>query len=260
MTEILEKPARTKPTRRPKQRAVRMPVARIAAEQGERSKQQQRRGAAKALVLGGVPRVDLLPTEVLVDRRQQAVARRAWLGVVVIAAVAVLGVGAATVTNVASSQQLRIAQAQSTSLLQRQGQYAEVRDVEKRTGLVQAAQAVGGSTEIDWSTYLEQVQDSLPSGVSISGIDVDSASPLSAYAQAMTPLEGARVATLGFEADSPSLPSVPDWLDSVHRLPGFVDANVDAVTLDETSGHYTVKMTLHIDDTAFDGRYSEKTK
>ncbi|WP_083393238.1 hypothetical protein [Curtobacterium sp. MMLR14_010] len=259
MTEILEKPTGEKSTRRPKQRGVRMPVTRVVEDQGERSK-QQRRGAGKALVIGGVPRVDLLPTEVLIDRRQRTIARRAWLGVVVVGVATVLGVGAATVTNVSAEQHLRLAQSQSTSLLQQQGQYSAVRDTEARTGLVQAGQAVGGSTEIDWSSYLQQVQDSLPTGVTISGIDVDSASPLATYAQASTPLEGARVATLGFEADSPTLPSVPDWLDRVHGLPGFVDANVDAVTLDETTRHYTVNMTVHIDDSAFDGRYSEETK
>lgn len=219
------------------------------------------RAAGKnALVVGGVPRADLLPAEVLVDRRQRATVRRAWFGVVVVGAVVALGVGVSTMDSMSSSRELRNAQDEGTTLLQQQGQYAAVRDVESRTALAEAAQKVGGSTEIDWSSYLTNVQRSLPAGVSIVGVTVDSASPLTTYDQPTTPLQGARVATLTFEADSPTLPSIPDWLDRVHDLDGFVDANANSVTLDTGSGHYTVNMTVHIDDRAFDGKYTEQKK
>ena len=215
--------------------------------------------AKNALVVGGVPRADLLPTEVLVDRRQRATVRRAWFGVVVVGAVVALGVGISTIDSMSSSRELRNAQDEGTTLLQQQGQYASVRDVESRTALAEAAQQVGGSTEIDWSNYLTNVQRSLPAGVSIIGVTVDSASPLETYDQPTTPLQGARVATLTFEADSPTLPSIPDWLDRLRDLDGFVDANANSVTLDTNSGgHYTVNMTLHIDDRAFDGKYTEQ--
>jgi hypothetical protein len=212
------------------------------------------------LVIGGVPRADLLPPEVLVHRRQRATVRRAWLGVVVVAAVVALGVGVSTMDNVSSAAQLRAAQDEGTSLLQQQGQYSEVRKVESRTALAEAGQAVGGAPEIDWSDYLKKVQASLPTGVSIVGVTVDSASPLESYEQPTTPLQGERVATLTVEADSPTLPSIPDWLDRVHGLTGFVDANANAVTLNSDTGHYTVDMTLHVNDEAFDGKYAEKTK
>ncbi|MBA8989125.1 hypothetical protein FHW23_000357 [Curtobacterium pusillum] len=212
------------------------------------------------LVIGGVPRADLLPPEVLVHRRQRATVRRGWLGVIVVAAVVALGVGLSTMDNVSSAAQLRVAQDEGTSLLQQQGQYSEVRKVESRTALAEAGQAVGGAPEIDWSGYLDKVQASLPTGVTIVGVTVDSASPLESYEQPTTPLQGERVATLTFEADSPTLPSIPDWLDSVHGLTGFVDANANAVTLNSETGHYTVDMTLHINEKAFDGKYAEKTK
>jgi hypothetical protein len=177
-----------------------------------------------------------------------------------VAAVVALGVGISTMDSMSSARALRNAQDEGTTLLQQQGQYAAVRDVESRTALAQAAQKVGGSTEIDWSTYLTNVQRSLPAGVSIVGVTVDSASPLENYDQPTTPLQGARIATLTFEADSPTLPSIPDWLDRVRDLDGFVDANANSVTLDTGSGHYTVNMTVHIDDRAFDGKYTEQQR
>ncbi|MGD3261540.1 hypothetical protein QT366_22790, partial [Xanthomonas citri pv. citri] len=47
------------------------------------------RDQRRALVVGGSPRVDLLPREVHVARRQRAAVRRVWAGVVVVA----VGVG-----------------------------------------------------------------------------------------------------------------------------------------------------------------------
>jgi len=250
MTETLDKPAVASRIRkvRPAKGAPDVPRGRV------------RTAGKAALIVGGVPRADLLPTEVLVHRRQRATVRRAWLGVIVVAAVVALGVAVSAMDSASSATQLRSAQDEGTALLQQQGQYSEVRSVESRTSLAQAAQAVGGAPAIDWSTYLKKAQGSLPQGVSIVGVTVDSASPLESYDQPTTPLQGARVATLTFEADSPTLPSIPDWLDRVRGLPGFVDANANSVTLDSNTGHYTVDMTVHINEKAFDGKYSEKTK
>jgi hypothetical protein len=253
MTKILEMP---KPMRR---RGTAPHEVRIAAEVAQRTKRQGR-GAAQSLLVGGAPRVDLLPTEVLVDRRQRAVVRRVWLGVVVLT-VAVAGVVLlASASAVQEDARLADVRRETDSLLLQQQQYREVRTVETQSGLLRAAQSVGGSTEIDWQSTLQGVQDSLPAGVSITGVQIDSATPLEAYTQATGPLQGQRVATLTVDAASPTLPSVPSWLDAVKGLPGFVDANANSVTLDTSTGVYTVDMTIHLDKTVFDGKYALKGK
>lgn len=252
MTEALQKPGGLR-FGRSKRGADRTPVRGSAPAGGTKPAKD-----VKALAIGGVPRADLLPVEVLVHRRQRALVRRAWFGVVVVGAVVVAGVGLSTMDSMTAASQLRTAQEAGTSLLQQQGQYSDVRELESSIGVAEAAQAVGGSTEIDWSTYLTKVQSSLPTGVSIVGVTIDSATPLETYDQATTPLQGARVATLTFQADSPTLPSIPDWLDRLHGLPGFVDANANAVTLASDTGHYTVDMTVHIDQKAYDGKYTEQ--
>lgn len=250
MTKLLE------PSKR---RSAASREVRIAAETAQRTKRQGR-SAATTLVVGGVPRVDLLPTEVLVDRRQRAGVRRAWLGVVVVA----VAVGAVTVlasaTAVQAESQLAQARQATSSLLVQQQQYRDVRSTETQSELLRAAQAVGGSTEIDWQATLGRVQSSLPAGVAITGVQIDSATPLQAYAQATAPLQGQRVATLTIDASSPTLPSVPAWLDSVKGIPGFVDANANSVTLDSSTNIYTVDMTIHLDEKVYDGRYNAKDK
>jgi hypothetical protein len=227
----------------------------IAADAAKRQKRQGR-GASQPLVVGGRPRADLLPTEVLVHRRERAVVRRLWGGVVIVAVVVGLGGGYAGMEASQAAGDLARAQADTLSILQQQQQYSDVRTTESETRLIQAGQSVGGSTEIAWGDYLAKVQSSLPSGVSITGVNVDSASPTEAYAQSDAPLQGVRIATLSFDATSSTLPSVPDWLNSVKGLEGFVDANANSVTLDPTSGSYTVNMTIHINEKAYDGKYS----
>ncbi len=252
MTEALGKPNRL--------RLVRIGRTRTAPGRSTAPRSQNPEKRASPLVIGGVPRADLLPLEVLDGRRQRAVIRRAWIGVFVAAVVVAAGVGLATMDSMSAASSLRAAREEGTTLLQQQGQYSDVRKLEADIDTARAAQTVGGSTEIDWSAYLGNVQGSLPAGVSIVGVTIDSASPLEAYEQATTPLQGARVATLTFEADSPSLPSIPDWLDRLRSLPGFVDANANAVTLESSDGHYTVDMTVHVSEKAFDGKYTEVQK
>lgn len=227
---------------------------RVSAEVAERTKRQGRANM-QLLTVGGRPRADLLPTEVLVDRRERRVVRRFWGGVAVVAVVAGIAIGGASLLAAESANDLADAQAQTLALVQQQAQYKDVRETEASTSLLEAAQAVGGATEIDWGTYLGSVKSSLPGGVDITGVTVDSASPLEAYAQADAPLQGQRIATLTFDAESPTLPSVPEWLDSVKSITGFVDATANSVTLDETSGTYTVNMTIHVNEKAFDGKY-----
>jgi len=250
MTKLLE------PSRR---RGTRSHEVRLVADTAQRTKRQGRE-AAGTIVVGGVPRVDLLPTEVHVDRRQRALVRRAWLGVVVVVVVAAGATVFASAAAMQSEAELAQARQETDSLLLQQRQYRDVRDVEGQTDLLRAAQGVGGSTEVDWQATLQRVQDSLPAGVTITGVQIDSATPLESYAQATAPLQGQRVATLTIAASSPTLPSVPTWLDSVAGIPAFVDANADSVTLDASTNVYTVDMTIHLDERAFDGKYETKGK
>jgi hypothetical protein len=250
----------TKTMDRPKTRLRRGAAShevRIAAEVAQRTKRQGR-GAGQTLLVGGVPRADLLPTEVLVDRRQRAVVRRVWLGVVLLAAATAGVVLLASASAMQQDAHLADVRRETDSLLLQQQQYREVRNVESQSDLLRAAQSVGGSTEIDWQPTLQGVQDSLPTGVTITGVQIDSATPLEAYAQATGPLQGQRVATLTVDAASPTLPSVPSWLDAVRSLPGYVDANANSVTLDTSTGIYTVDMTIHLDKAVFDGKYAAK--
>ncbi|GAB2979863.1 hypothetical protein [Frigoribacterium salinisoli] len=216
------------------------------------------RAGAKAVqvAVGGVPVVDLLPPEVRAERRAGVAVRRTWMGVAAAAAVVAIGVGAATASQITAQGDLEAAQAETQQLLVEQGRYTEVRDVQADIDRLTAAQVVGGSTEIVWRDFLTDLQGTLPAGVSVTTITLDQASPVEDYAQADSPLQGARVGTLTFTAESATLPSLPEWLDGLATLPGYTDATPGTVSLEE--GVYDATVTMHIDQRAFSGRYTKE--
>lgn len=220
-------------------------------------KKASRVDRANSIVVGGEPRVSLLPPSIRQKRRQTKTARRvalALVGVVVLVAAAIV---ASTFIAGQMNQQLVDEQAQTQSILQQQGKFVEVRAVQDQVSLTKAAQQVGASTEIDWKGYLTKVQNTLPETVVITSVSLDSASPLGPYAQATAPLQGSRVATLTFTVTSPTLPEVPVWLDALSTLPGYSDAVPGTVTI-EADGTYTSDITMHVNEKAFDGRFQTK--
>lgn len=209
----------------------------------------------KPVSLGGVPRVDLLPPEVHAGRRAKSVQRGLRLGVFAVVALVLAATGGAWFLSSISRGNLLSAQEQTVGLLAQQAEFAEIRDVKTNVSVSQAAQQVGVSTEIDWKGYLLQLQSTLPEGVTITTVDTTSASPITDFAQSTVPLEGGRVGTLTFTASSPTLPSIPTWLNGIATMPGFVDAIPNSVDL-QVDGTYTASITTHINSKAYSKRYA----
>jgi len=212
------------------------------------------------LAIGAEPRVDLLPLEVRKERHAKVIRRRLSLSALGVLLLVIAGVGASTALSLHEQQQLLDAHDRTAALLAEQGKYIEVRKVQEKVSLVQAAQQIGVSTEIDWKKYLETVQGTLPDGVTIDTVEIDSASPLAIYAQPIAPLQGERVATIGFAAKSAVLPDVPTWLKALATLPGYADALPGSVTLDEATKTYTVDITMHVNEDAFLKRFQAEEK
>jgi cytoskeletal protein RodZ len=210
------------------------------------------------LLIGGEPRVDLLPPELLDQRKAAVNRRRLWLGVLLVLIIVLGGTGFATVQSIQSQAQLLAAQSRTQSLLAQQKKYLEVRQVQEDVSARTAAQEVGTSTEIDWKKYLTGVQGTLPATVTLTKVTIDSASPLIVYTQATVPLQGSRVATLSFTVETPNLPQIPVLLNALPSLPGYVDAVPGSVTRADTTGVYTVNITMHIDEAAFSKRFAAK--
>lgn len=208
--------------------------------------------------IGGVPRVDLLPLEVRAERRGAQNVRRAWLGVIGVAVVAGIATGAATLTSMQAKDELASTQGETSALTAQQAKYSKVRTIESKTTLIDAAREVGGSTDIDWNSYLTKLQATLPADTTIQSVSVDSATPLTPYTQSTAALQGARIGTVTVTVSSPTLPSVPKLLNGLVSLPGYVDATPGTVTAVDSA--YTANIVIHINQDAFSGLYTKKGK
>jgi Tfp pilus assembly protein PilN len=212
----------------------------------------------KELILGGEPRVNLLPPEVAEQARDRLLRRKLLLATAGTVLLVLLGIGGAGLYTTNSTSKLADAQAETANLLAEQSQYVAVRQVQAQVDTAHAARAVGGWADIDWKAYLQGVRAALPADVGIDAVTVDSTSPLTVYPQPTAPLQNARVATLTVTLASPGLPTVPQWLEQLQGLPGMADVAAGAITTGETPG-YTVVVTMHINADAFSGRFLDTT-
>jgi len=211
------------------------------------------------LVIGGEPRVDLLPP--VIKARQKAKTLRKILGASVVAVIVMVGAGVVVASWQAnlSQEELAVAQARTAELLQEQTKFVEVRVVQDEVDAVGAARRIGASTEVDWQGYFAGIRAVIPADVTIDSLAVDSESPLVAYGQPEAPLQEARIATLVIGLTSPSLPTVPEWLNAIKTLPGYADSTPGSITQNET-GAYLVTLTVHIGEGARSNRFADATE
>jgi hypothetical protein len=225
-----------------------------SAERAERKSARGPSGPKGGGALGGEPRVSLLPAEVNDVAKARSVRRRLGVGVVFVFLVVLVGVGGAYYLSMNAAAELANARSNQAALLAQESQFADLKAAKSGIAVIEAGQYVGASTEIDWKPYLETLQATLPSGVVITSVAIDSASPFIDYAQSSSPLEGSRVATLLFTATSPGLPSIPSWLNGLGTLKGFADAVPGSVNV-QADGSYVVNITMHINSDAFALRF-----
>jgi len=208
------------------------------------------------LVVGGSPRADLMPPEIRIKRSQLRTRRSLRLGLVGVAAVVIVACGATVAWASLAKVGLDGAQSQVSVLLREQAQYADVKNATESIQLIQAGQRVASATEIDWNGYLGKVAGLLPAGVTIDEADLDQATPVEPYTENLVPLQGDRVATLTVVTRSATIPPVAQILAAMQTLPGFVDVTPSDVVLDPSTNVYKATITMHLDDKAFDGRFS----
>jgi hypothetical protein len=128
------------------------------------------RTKAGTVIVGGESRANLLPPEVLVKRKAKVVRRRLGLVVILLVVLMLGGTAWTRALAVQARSNLAIERANTHSLLVLERKYVEVRKVQQQVDLIQAAQQVGAATEINWELYLNAVQATLPTNVSLDTI------------------------------------------------------------------------------------------
>jgi hypothetical protein len=211
--------------------------------------------AAPATIVGGAPRVDLLPPEIAYAKRARAVRRMIVLILLLVGALITASYGGVSYLGLLAQQSLDAENARTADLLAQQTEYLEVRTTTERVATAEAAIIVGASTEIDFVAFLSEVQSMLPAGAAIVSVNAETASPLDGYAQATTPLLPQRIGTVNFSVRVPGLEAVRDWLLALETVDGFADA-LPGTTALQADGSYLVAVTMHVDTDALANRFT----
>jgi len=204
------------------------------------------------------PQVDLLPPEVRAGRRLKRAKRRLLLGVALIL-LAALAAYAATLFSAAAAQVALVeVQNETSRLTSEQAKYAEVPQVLGDIASAEQARQLGTSTEILWKPYLDAIRAVTPTGVSIGGLTVTTATPMQPAQLAANPLAASSLGQIAFTAKSLTVPDTSDWLDALDSVPGFADAWFSAETLTEQEGviYYEVAATVQVNDEALANRFA----
>lgn len=210
--------------------------------------------AVDILVVGGTPRVHLLPPEVVQHKKSRALRRRLIAGVVLVLVVAATAGALATLNLGAAQNSLLAEQTRASALLIEQQKYSLVLNTQADVDATVAAQRLATAQEIDWQTYLAAIEDTLPKKARITSIAAAIDAPFAATVPTEIPLEGPRIATITVTVLSPQK-SISDWLDDLRALPGYVDANPGSVTQDE-DGKYIVVVVMHVNSDALSQRFA----
>lgn len=216
--------------------------------------------AQPALTLGGVPRADLLPPEIRSEQRGKVLVRKLIAGLVLLAVLVAGGVAYATVRSITSGVLLAEERARTDALLAEQLTYADARRVDNAINLAITAREVGMATEIDWEAYLEEIDATIPAGIMLTSIRVDSISPAEASVAPEAPLQGESVATLSIDATSETVPEVETWLDRLEGLTGFAGVAPPVTVSGNEQAGFLVTIQVQVNKDAFASRFAAETE
>lgn len=213
----------------------------------------------EGLVLGGEPRVHLIPPAVLERKKGKDLRRRLGIGVVGVIVLVAAGLGLATVSSAGSQNSLLTAQQTTTSILQQQAKYGVVTKVKADAAAIKSSQQLATSQEILWAPFYDKFAATLPSGATITNLTANLAgtgtngAPAPAATAAPDP-STTPVATITGTI-SMKQAYISQWLNTLQTLTGFIDVTPTSVT--GSGSDYAVSITMHINSDALANRFTK---
>ena len=206
------------------------------------------------LVLGGEPRVDLLPPEV--ELLKKARAQRRILGLLVVLAIVAVAAAFGLATLRATAAQLGLASAQerTLALIDEQAQYAEAARVTRVLSTIEQTRAESTQWEIVWADVLDAVSAvTSPSG--FASWNATSRVPWEPELTPSGPLREPRVGTLVFTVVSDLPIDARALMAALGRIEGVVDASLDVRELVPDTGKFQTTITLNLGADALADRF-----
>ena len=205
-----------------------------------------------------VPKVNLLPREILQTRRLTGLKRALAGGV---AAVVLLCGGAAVWAHAGASaaqDDLDAVQAKGAAMRTEQARYA---GVPKLLNLIQAAGAArerAMSQDVLWYGLLSDLSVTTPKGVTLNSLQAS----MDKATTTNDPLVPSGLGTVTFTGTAEHVPEVAAWLDAVAHMHGLDGSTLQSVTREDagdgTAGTLNFTTTVKVTSKALTHRYDRK--
>jgi hypothetical protein len=212
-----------------------------------------------------VPKVNLLPPEILEGRRLTQL-KRVLGGVLVVVAAGCAGAVVWAQAGVSSAQdEVDAAQARAATLQAQQAKYAEVPRI---TGLIDTATTARQTAmgqDVLWYGFLSELSMTTPKGVSLVSLEValdDSSQPSGPPADPLTP---SGIGHVTFSGKAGQFPDIAGWLDAVGGIDGLDGSSLQTATRGDgqagaatPAGPITFTSTVQVTSKALTHRYDRK--
>jgi hypothetical protein len=211
-------------------------------------------------VVGGPPRVDLLPRSEL-DRREREKLSAIWVRIGLLAVLlAVLLIGGAMAFNLWAQQNLAAEQARSSQLVQQIGALSDVSGALATETELQNFRGEAMGSDLAWTAILDKVRSPLLPDNAVLGFDLTpGVAPAPATADAKKDEEAAKKAvglTGTLTIESPTAVDLGPYVRSLRGVPGVLAADANAVVTSQAApGRYTYTVDITFDQTVYSDRF-----
>jgi hypothetical protein len=212
-----------------------------------------------------VPKVNLLPPEIVQGRRLARL-KRVLGGVLVVVTAGCAGGVVWAQAGVASAQdEVDAAQARAATLQAQQAKYAEVPRVIGLIDTATTARQTAMGQDVRWYGFLSELSMTTPKGVSLVSLEatLDDSSQPSGPAQ--DPLTPSGIGHVSFSGKAGHFPDIAGWLDAVGGIDGVDGSSLQTATRGDAQAAaatpgapITFTSTVQVTSKAFTHRYDRK--
>jgi Tfp pilus assembly protein PilN len=205
-----------------------------------------------------VPRVNLLPAEIIEARQFHHLKRLLALGVAVSLVVVAGAALAMQVGVVNASNALEQTQSESAGLQAQKTKYAEVPKVVAQVDAAKVAREKALGRDIPWYRFLTDLALNTPANTTLTSIDVTLTDQATATGQVPTPLTEPGLGTVTVAGSTRQFADVSAWLTAAGTVHGLSGSTLSSATREDTAGAITFNSELIITADALSHRYDRK--
>ena len=210
------------------------------------------------IVLGGIPRVNLLPPAVVRHENERRNRRLLTLLVLAVIAGVIIAGDVSDIRVQAEQKSLARIQAASAALLATERNYSAASSASVAAGRITDVLECVGRTDILWVPFLQSLRQAIVVDAEINSTSSVSAVSWDAAPAATTPLEPKSIATTSVVITFASLDKLEPIVKRLIDVPGVLAATPGAVSrsVTQTAGTYSTTITLNIGQDAFSKRFT----